>query len=298
MEKYNGIVFSGGGKNGYAYLGVIKYLNEINFNYKKIKYYFGTSIGSVFSTLLALNINYNNIFEQLLNFDYNNHSNVDFLNIYNNCGLDNMEGLEKFLISLFEKNNYHKNFSFIELYNKTKNILIINALSLYKNDIVYFNYINYPNMPIIKALLASMSIPLLFCPIIYESDMFVDAGLFENFIVDYNVKDVKEEEGEEGEEGEEDEEEVDEKKYLGFNIKYCFNCTPASITNIQIYVYQLLKTLYIKNIKDYSNVNNIDIINIPIYDLTSINFILNEYTKMKIVNSGYEITKEQLKELK
>ena len=73
---YNTIVFSGGGSNGYVFTGVIKYLNENNI-LKLITSYYGTSIGSIYATLLAMNFSYEEIYEKLYNFNYEEHNNIN-----------------------------------------------------------------------------------------------------------------------------------------------------------------------------------------------------------------------------
>ena len=50
------LVFSGGGAKGFAYIGVLKALEEFKLT-KNIKKIIGVSIGSMFGTLLSLGFN-------------------------------------------------------------------------------------------------------------------------------------------------------------------------------------------------------------------------------------------------
>ena len=63
------IVFSYGGIKGLSYIGLIKYLEENNL-LGNIDTYIGTSIGSLFATLLSIKYTYDDFNKHIKNFDY------------------------------------------------------------------------------------------------------------------------------------------------------------------------------------------------------------------------------------
>ena len=75
------LVFSGGGIKGYAYVGVIKSLEERNI-ISNIKNIAGTS-GSLFSLLICLKYSFKEIEKLSLNINLENINNVNSDNIIN-----------------------------------------------------------------------------------------------------------------------------------------------------------------------------------------------------------------------
>ena len=53
-------------------------------------------------------------------------------------------------------------------------------MNVTKDKYESLNYINSPDLPIIKAIRMTSNIPILFKPIEYNGDLFVDGGLIEN----------------------------------------------------------------------------------------------------------------------
>jgi predicted patatin/cPLA2 family phospholipase len=73
--------------------------------------------------------------------------------------------------------------TFKSLYNKNKVFLNISAVSLDSGEdgLEYFNHEMTPDMPVYYAILASMSVPLIFPPFLYKNKRYVDGALLENF---------------------------------------------------------------------------------------------------------------------
>ena len=186
IKDYDMLVFSGGGINGYVFSGILKYLGEKNIYFKKFA---GTSIGSLYATLLALKIPYLDIIKVLHIFNYEDHHNIDIINLFTDFGLDNFLNIEKFIKNIFLKYTTYKDLNkitFKNLYEYTGNLLIINAVNIISNKVEYFSHIDTPNMSIIDAIKASMCIPIIFKPITYENKLYVDGGLLENCIFNYS----------------------------------------------------------------------------------------------------------------
>ncbi|MCY6354816.1 patatin-like phospholipase family protein [Clostridium sp. ZS2-4] len=60
--------------------------------------------------------------------------------------------------------------------------IIITDLSTHRSEVA--NYENTPDMPVITAIRASMSIPIAFVPVKYKGKTFVDGGTLRNFPID------------------------------------------------------------------------------------------------------------------
>ena len=61
--------------------------------------------------------------------------------------------------------------------------MIITGSCLNKRETHYYSYVSNPNMPLKKAVRISMSIPILFNPVVWNDDVLVDGGLLENYCI-------------------------------------------------------------------------------------------------------------------
>ena len=177
------IVLGGGGARGFAYLGIIKYIEKYN-KYSKIKRVIGSSIGSLFSVMIAQKRSYAEIRSMM-----RDHPLVkvdDKLSIANLCSImsnnyiyerKDMEDLIRVLCNEDE--------TFGELFKRTKIHLTIVASNITKHCSDFFNKDSHPNMPIYIACLASTAYPLVFSPVLYEENLYVDGGMTYNVPTDY-----------------------------------------------------------------------------------------------------------------
>jgi predicted acylesterase/phospholipase RssA len=67
MKEYS-LLLSGGGTNGVVYVGVFRKLRELNISIKKL---LGVSIGSIFGLVYILNYSNEEIYDILINTDFN-----------------------------------------------------------------------------------------------------------------------------------------------------------------------------------------------------------------------------------
>ena len=264
------LIFSGGGTNGYIFCGVLKFLEEHFINNKlNITKFAGTSIGSLYATLLCMNFSYLEIIDIMYNFNYENYNKINLSNFIYNMGIDDMTGIKEYIIHILKSKNYKEDITFIQLFNITNKLLVINAVSLYSSNIHYFNYIDTPDMPIITAMLASMSVPFMFSPVEYNGDMYIDGGIVEMLICNYPPF-----------------KNIDNKdKILGFNLTSCINTSPAPINNLYIYIKQILCTLY----KHYKCTYDFKHINFPLYTINFLNVDMKNEEKDRMLKHGYNI---------
>ena len=178
------LFFSGGNVWGTTYLGVIRYLYTYPQHLQHIKDIGGSSIGSFFATLLALKLDIKDIeeivYEYSENSDLKLNSSKNIINIINNNG---MEPADKYLISLKKLINKHFNkssISFQELSKLTGINLHINAICVNTSTDTLFNTDNTPDIDIIDAVIASISIPVNNSPKIINGYYYCDPGFVNN----------------------------------------------------------------------------------------------------------------------
>lgn len=180
IEKYNEIIISSGGNKGIALIGA---LNEFNKNYPiyNIEYYTGCSVGSLISLILIIGYSINELNEILFNINFSLFQDLKLLNLIEKCGLDEGIKFNNFLKAIMIQKNFNPNITYHELYIKTKKILTVTVTNISKGISEYHNYINTPNMSVLLSVRMSLNIPILFSPILYNNDYFIDGALLDPF---------------------------------------------------------------------------------------------------------------------
>jgi len=162
MKYEYGIVLSGGGARGIAHLGILKALEEFGIQPSIIS---GTSAGAIVGAFYAKGLGVAKIVSIIKNGHFFNFSNLNIVK----QGLFSMKGFEDIY------KTYFKNNSFEDL-----NIpLIIAATNILKGEINYFS-----DGELSSALLASSCIPVLFSPLYYRGNYYVDGGVLNNFPIE------------------------------------------------------------------------------------------------------------------
>ena len=216
------LIFGGGGIKGITYVGVIRALEE----YKvldNIETFVGSSVGVFLIAMYLIGYNSYNMEEFLIHFDLGKLKSVNIFNLLNNFGLDSGEKLEYVLKRLISAKGYDKNITLLELYNITYKKFIITSVCLNSLQICYLSHESYPDIPLYKALMMSMAIPICYSPIIYNNEYYVDGGCMDNYPIGLF------------------EETIDE--VLGFYLLNN-NSIKNTFTNIESYITRVLNALW------------------------------------------------------
>jgi len=273
---YDKLVFSGGGSKGYAYIGVIKKLDELDMR-KKFRYMSGSSIGALFILLYSIGFTYDDLKNKLVNFSYLENQSINIETLLDDYGLDNFSKLHEFFSSLLKYKNFDTNITFSEHFKRTGIILTMDATCLNTKKGTCFNYKNFPDMPIMIALRASMSLPFIFTCVKYKGLTYIDGG-FVNPLIHLSIY--------------QDEINFDARTILCFNLYYDSESNNSSqiITNIKDYITQIISCVSNKMFEyDCVNRHNVKIINIfsnipetfSTFDLT-----ISEENKNYLINIG------------
>lgn len=185
---FSNIVLSGGATKGLAFIGVIKYLEENNLM-DALKTFVGASSGSLICYLAAIgytNIEIEVMCKQLIH-EYNLQpvNIVALLNINHELGVDNGNVVCEWLYKCTFKKFGTNKLTFLEFTKKTGKHFVVCASNLTKKQPFYFSVDNTPNVFVSDAIRASISIPLIFTPVLINNQLFVDAGVFNNFPIDF-----------------------------------------------------------------------------------------------------------------
>jgi len=260
----NTLCFSGGGIKGFSFIGALEKLIENNIiNLEEITLYVGTSAGAIISLLLNLGWNTKELKDFVINFNFTKLTGeIDSINFFENYGIQDGERLKLLFIKFLESKLDKRDITFEELYKITKKKIIIIGTNLTIGKEKVFSVDETPEFSVILALRISVSVPIIFTPIKFNNEIFVDGGLVNNFPINHCPK----------------------KSTIGFYIKNAHNNQIDSVkTLITSALGVAADTISEKNIKKY--IKNVIQIKNTEYNIT--NFEINLEFKLKLINLGY-----------
>jgi len=174
------LALSGGAMKGICYMGVFRYL-YIEKLVNNLKFIHGTSIGSFFAIALALKIPIEYLEEEVKKIIKIINENDDMAitqkkihNIILSNGIFDLRFMMSPIINFLEKEYDIKDITFQELAKKTGVNIYIQSMNFNTGVSRTFSTENSPDISVIEASLASMSIPFLVNPTKIEGDYYID----------------------------------------------------------------------------------------------------------------------------
>jgi predicted acylesterase/phospholipase RssA len=271
----NTLVISGGSMKGYLFIGTIKLLTEYGI-LDKIKYFYGTSFGSILITLIVLGWNTNEIIKFLVNFPINSIIDFNIDKFLNNYGLISQNNFEILFKKIIEYKGLKSTITFRELFIHTGKELNLMTFDLKCSSALMLNHINTPNLMIWEGLHMSSALPILSSPYSTMNSFFIDGGITENFPINrVKLENIN--------------------KTIGICIDIYhpnWNLIKSKLLNKDFikyleYSFELIKILFAKT----NNNSTKTCFNLKFETIcdeqTSINFSLNSEAKLQIINEGY-----------
>ena len=183
---YSNLVLSGGALKAVVLLGAVKYLEEKDL-IKHFKNYIGSSAGAIIIFFLIIGYKSYEIKDILIE-EINNIVDLDFENIddfFINYGIDNTDRNKDILKKYLIKKTKLNDITFIEFAKKYGLNFTITGTNLTTRNTDYFNVDNFPNMSMLDALVITSCIPLIYKPIEYNDNLYIDGGIYNNFAYNY-----------------------------------------------------------------------------------------------------------------
>lgn len=284
-KEINTLVFSGGGVKGIAYIGVLKYLEEIskslgydedacNIPNINIRTVCGVSIGSIVGLLYVLGYTFEDLVKELDNLDLQKLKNFKIQNVLKKYGFDSGLKIINWIESLILKKGYSKNITFKQLYDiKGVNLQVL-ASNVNKYKYTIFDAINTPDLMIKVAIRMSISIPFLFTVTKYNDDIHVDGALIGNYPIKLFTDNLD--------------------NVLGFKLvsngELESHNIDLQIDSLDSYIYNIMKCFIIQRDKEttLSNLYREHTIYIETENVTHVlNFELTKDEKDELINIGY-----------
>lgn len=161
-QKYRlGLALSGGGAKGFAHIGVFKMLEECNLMPEIIS---GTSVGALMGALFA-----------------DGYSAEEIKLLFTGREFTEFAQLQIPKAGLFDSTRFSY---FLKRHLRTKNIEDLRIpLVIIATDLDHGVSCEFREGPIVEAVTASCSVPIIFNPVVIGGTHYVDGGLFRNFPV-------------------------------------------------------------------------------------------------------------------
>lgn len=166
----NDLFIGGGGYSGLIFIGALEFIHE-----KKLldlKNFYGCSIGSLIGCLYISGFTPKNMVSKFLDINLDEIVKYDFNNLPSENFIIDDILLENLLSFLWEFNS--KDITIEQFSNKYNVNVNIFTTNITKNLYTNLNNIDFPNVKLKDALMASMSIPFLFKPVDINGDMYID----------------------------------------------------------------------------------------------------------------------------
>ena len=274
---YKNLIFSGGGVKGYIFLGVFKYLEENDLR-KNVNSIAGASIGSLFALCFVLDYTFDDLYKIFTKIDL--MENIDAFNgdifskFMNKYGIESGENLVRIAKIFIKYKTDKEDITLKELYDFSGVELRISTSCVNDMDCIIFDHNNYPDVKVVDVLRMSVSIPFFFEPVLFNEKYYVDGGLTNNYPIEIYKEEMKE--------------------TLGFLISTKNRKFDEKIENLEQYILCILKSTL--NYIDYCKLKEYKKNTIVLHDDTSmLNLTLSKEDKDKMVDLGYEKTREFFK---
>ena len=150
----------------------------------------GSSAGGIVCLMLALGMGYDEMRNMLEELSKEEPDVIDIsidnlFHIDERLGMDDGEGLIRFVRRLLNSRGYEEGATFLDIAKKTGKNVVVCVSNISKKRLEYFSVDNHPDMRIDQAIRMSASVPIVFRPVEYNGDVYVDAGVYDNFPVHY-----------------------------------------------------------------------------------------------------------------
>jgi NTE family protein len=192
-----GLVLSGGGSKGLAHIGVIKALEEYRI---PIDYIGGTSMGAIVGSLYAMGYTCDEMiaivssddFKYWMTGELREEDKYFFKEEYPgpelvNIGIDTKDTISKTRLPLSYIPNHLMDFAFMEIFSRASAAASYNFDSLFVPflcigaDISNSKEVVFRTGDLAQAVRASITVPLVFRPIIMDGNIMYDGGIYNNF---------------------------------------------------------------------------------------------------------------------
>lgn len=181
------LVLSGAGINILIQIGLLDYLIEHEiFQLQHIKSIHATSAGAIISILLLLGIPVTDLRDYIIQRPWNKFFDIDILNVNDTKGIITSIHLYTMIKPFMLAYDVPDTFTLLDLYNKSQVDLHVFTTRLNDMSCIDLNHTDTPDITIHEAIAMSAAVPIIFTPVCYKNEYYIDGGILKNCPIQVN----------------------------------------------------------------------------------------------------------------
>ena len=261
--KVDTLLLSACGTKGNGIIGsLMTLISKKIIDLKNIDTYICCSGGAIIGLLLSCGFNLQFINKLSSRLEYKSLLDINNLNnLFDNCGLFENTSIYNIIEKILFKKFNLQNITLKMLYEKTDKTYIAKVYNLSKNKEEYISYKNYPDLSVSTLIQMTSCIPLLFKPIKYNDEYYLDGGLSGNMV---------------------------------YSKDYC----ECDIENIGLFDYMQLLSNSIFEKYEFDVENNARIVKLDIFSESCFDFNIDNNKKKEFIEKSVETTLDHIKKYK
>jgi predicted acylesterase/phospholipase RssA len=185
---YHNVALSGGGAHVLAFVGCLRVLENEGM-LRDVVQYVTSSAGSLLGLMMVLG----NDLDKIERFVRTRVFGLEAMrinlkgvwNFVNTYGVDDGAELLALVEEILRDGGMPKEVTFVELAKRTGKNLVVATANVNRSQIEFMSLESSPDLEVRMAIRMSASVPLLYCPVKYKGDYYVDGLFFDNFPVNY-----------------------------------------------------------------------------------------------------------------
>ena len=172
------LAISGAGTGGIIQVGMIQQaLSEGIFSLDQIKSYHGSSAGAIISLLLCIRVSIQELVDYVVLRPWEKWIQYDIPHFYENKGMVSSDCFISFLSPFFHAYNVPLEITLQELYHRTGVDLYIYTTKMMTLESIPLHHTTHPDLSVVKAIMMSANMPILFTPVKYQDEYYIDGAL-------------------------------------------------------------------------------------------------------------------------
>lgn len=181
---FHNVALSGGGAHVLSFIGALQRYEERGL-LRTARGYATSSGGSFVGLMLALGfsaVEMEAFVRRMLASDFALRISLKHAWSFGSTyGLDDGESVYELVDAIFRERNMSPRTTFLDLAKERGRHLIVAVANVNKERVEYLSVDNAPDMPVRTAVRMTTSVPIIYTPVLYEGDYYVDALFYDNF---------------------------------------------------------------------------------------------------------------------
>ena len=170
------LVLSGAATNGLIQVGLLNHLIDTEFfNMSNIKSIYATSAGALISILIVIGVSIKEIKEYLIHRPWEKLFTMDL--IFHEKGIFTSKQIYEIIKPFMCAYDIPETYTLLDLYNRSGIDLHIFTTKINGMKITDLNHITHPTLTLKQASMMTASIPVVFPPIKYENEYYIDGAI-------------------------------------------------------------------------------------------------------------------------